>query len=127
MISNTMNIFIVDDSMFIVTQLKQILEKGGHQVCGYANRGEDALQKMHLHKEKLDLVTIDITMPGNDGIWVLEQIKQQFPGIMCCIISAIGKKETVLTSRKLGAEGYIIKPLSTEKVLGRLQQLSHQN
>lgn len=119
-----MNVFILDDSMFIVMQLKQILQKGGYTVCGYANRAEDAVQKITELSGNVDLVTIDITMPGNDGIWALQQIKSRFPAIRCCIVSAIGKQDTVLQSKQYGAEGYIIKPLSSEKVLGRMQQLT---
>jgi len=116
-------VFIVDDSMFIITQLKQILEKGGYEIIGHAVDGQQAIDSYSKIATQVDIVTLDITMPGLDGISALKEMRSINPETKFVIISAIGKKQTVLETRKLGADGYIIKPLSTDKVLKRFKDL----
>lgn len=118
------NVFLIDDSMFIITQLSQILKKGGYAVTGYATNGDDAINDFSQKKDGIDIVTLDITMPGKNGIEVLRAIKKIKPEVKVLIVSAIGKKETVMDARNLGAEWYLIKPLSREKVLERFKTLA---
>ena len=115
--------FIIDDSMFIVTQLTQILQKGGFTVVDYAVDGKEAVAKFSELADSIDIVTLDITLPGMDGVEVLRRIKAIKPGVIVVIVSAIGKQQLVLETRKCGAEGFIIKPLSKEKVLERVSAL----
>ena len=116
-------VFLIDDSMFIITQLSQILKKGGHSITGYATNGDEAVSLFREKMDEIDIVTLDITMPGRNGIEVLRSIKKDKPEVKVLIVSAIGKKETVMDARNLGAEGYLIKPLSREKVLERFTSL----
>jgi two-component system, chemotaxis family, chemotaxis protein CheY len=109
--------------MFIVTQLTQILQKGGYQVVDYAVDGKQAVEKFSALANSIDVVTLDITLPGQDGVAVLQQLKSIKPGVIVVIVSAIGKQDLVLETRRLGADGYIIKPLSREKVLDRIAAL----
>jgi len=117
------NVFLIDDSMFIITQLTQILQKEGHTIVGYAINGDEAVSAFEKSATEIEIVTLDITMPGQGGIEVLRAIKKIKPDVKALIVSAIGKKETVMDARNLGAEGYLIKPLSREKVLERLTTL----
>jgi two-component system chemotaxis response regulator CheY len=118
-----MRVFLVDDSMFIITQLSQMLAREGHEIVGYAVDGREAVEKFASSAVLIDLVTIDLTLPGLDGIEVLRRMRELKPQTRFVIISAIGKKDAVLRSKELGAAGYIIKPLSTEKVLPRLREI----
>lgn len=115
--------FLVDDSMFIITQLSQILTGAGYEVVGYATNGDEAVKFFAERADAIDIVTLDVTMPGLDGIAVLREIKAVKPAVRVMIVSAIGKKDTVLDAKNLGAEGYLIKPLSREKVLARVAAL----
>lgn len=117
------SVFLVDDSMFIITQLGQILEKGGYRVIDYAVSGKEALEKFSRLAQEIDIVTLDITMPDHDGIVLLRKMRDIKPETQFIMISAIGKKQAVLESRELGATGYIIKPLTRDKVLERMRQL----
>ena len=58
-------ILVVDDAAFMRMMLKDILTKGGYEVCGEAADGVEALAKYN--ELKPDLVTLDITMPNKDG------------------------------------------------------------
>ncbi|MCK5268545.1 MAG: response regulator [Spirochaetes bacterium] len=117
------NFLIVDDSLFVVTQLSQILKKGGYNVVGHASNGEDAIKKLRQKSKKIDIVTLDISMPRMDGITALKKMRDIKPGIKFIIISAIAKVDTVKQTKSLGADGYIVKPLSSSKVLERLKEI----
>lgn len=116
-------VLIVDDSSFILTQMSQILIKGGHTVAGTAADGDQALAFLAGHSAAVDIVTLDVTMPGASGIEVLRRIAGSWPHIACLVVTGIGKKETVIESRELGAAGYLIKPLSSAKVLAKIDEV----
>ena len=116
-------VLIVDDSSFILTQLSQILVKGGHSVAGTAADGEQAMAFLAGNSAAVDIVTLDVTMPGAGGIEVLRLIRTSYPHIACLVVTGIGKKETVIETRELGAAGYLIKPLSSAKVLARIDEI----
>jgi len=115
--------YLVDDSLFVLTQLKQIIQKGGHEVCGSAQNGEAALQYLEEHASAIDVITLDITMPGPDGIETLRRIRERWPEKVCIIVSGLAKRDLVLDARNLGAAGYLLKPLSRDAVLARLAEI----
>jgi two-component system chemotaxis response regulator CheY len=113
-------ILIVDDSMFVRKQLAQILTSEGFDVIDQAVDGEDGVNKFKEHHPKVDLVTLDITMPKLDGIGVLEKIMEFDKTAKVVMISALGKQDLVKQALVLGAKNYIVKPLDREKVLERI-------
>jgi two-component system, chemotaxis family, chemotaxis protein CheY len=114
------NILIVDDSIFVKKQLAQILTSENFNVIDMAGDGEEAVEKYKEHHPKIDLVTMDITMPKMDGISALEKIIEFDKNAKVVMISALGKQELVKKSLLLGAKNYIIKPLDRKKVLERI-------
>ncbi len=113
-------ILIVDDSIFVKKQLSQILTSERFNVIDTASDGEEAINKYKEHHPKIDLVTMDITMPKMDGITALEKIIEFDKEAKIIMISALGKQELVKKSLLLGAKNYIIKPLDRKKVLERV-------
>src|SRR6056297_3526081 len=67
-------VLIVDDSMFVAKQLGQILTSEGFNVVGTASNGLEGYERYKELHPKVDLVTMDITMPQMDGISSLEKI-----------------------------------------------------
>jgi two-component system, chemotaxis family, chemotaxis protein CheY len=117
------NILIVDDSIFVKKQLSQILTSENFNVIDMAGDGEEAIEKYKEHHPKIDLVTMDITMPKMDGITALEKIIEFDKNAKIIMISALGKQELVKKSLLLGAKNYIIKPLDRKKVLERVSSV----
>jgi two-component system, chemotaxis family, chemotaxis protein CheY len=114
------NVLIVDDSIFVKKQLSQILSSEQFNVIDTAGDGEEAIEKYKEHYPKIDIVTMDITMPKLDGITALEKIIEFDKNARVIMISALGKQELVKKSLLLGAKNYIIKPLDRKKVLERV-------
>ncbi len=117
------NILIVDDSMFIVKQLQQILSSESYNIIDTATDGEEGIRKYKELYPKIDLITLDITMPKKDGLQVLKEIIEFDKDAKIIIISAIGKQDYVKEALLLGAKNYIVKPLNREKVLERVRKV----
>ena len=113
-------VLIVDDSKFVKRQLSKILTSEGFEVIGTAAHGAEAVDKYKDMKEDIDLVTMDITMPGMDGITAMEKIVQFDSSARVVMVSALGKQDLVKKSFMLGASNYIVKPLNRDKVIERL-------
>ena len=113
-------ILIVDDSKFVKKQLSKILTSEGFEVVGTASHGAEAVDKYKEMQADIDLVTMDITMPGMDGITAMEKIVQFDSSAKVVMVSALGKQDLVKKSFMLGASNYIVKPLNRDKVIERL-------
>ncbi|MDL2210008.1 sigma-54 dependent transcriptional regulator [Desulfovibrio sp. OttesenSCG-928-O18] len=107
-------ILIIDDEEGIRFSLRGILEDEGYAVLE-AGSAEDGLAL--LVSEPVNLVFLDIWLPGMDGLAALERIQQTNPSLPVLMISGHGTIETAVAAIKKGAYDYIEKPLSLEKVV----------
>lgn len=111
-------ILVVDDEQSIRESLEGILQDEGYR-CLFAENGEQAFSLVK--EESVDLVLLDIWMPGMDGLEVLQLIKSQRPELTIIMMSGHGTIETAVKATKLGAFDFIEKPLSLEKLLLSIQ------
>jgi len=107
-------ILVIDDEKSILESLAGILmDEGFSPVC--VGSAEEGLKR--LQAETIDLVLLDIWMPGMDGIEALKQIKNEFPELQVIMISGHGTIETAVQATKIGAFDFIEKPLSYDKIV----------
>src|SRR5678809_339166 len=85
-----------------------------------ADRGTQALEM--LKKLPVDLVTLDLKMPGFSGINVLEKVKQHDPDIEAIIITGYGSLDTAIEGLRLGAFDYISKPFDVNHILSLVRR-----
>jgi two-component system chemotaxis response regulator CheY len=114
-------VFLVDDSIFAVKQLSQILKAENFEIVGTACDGDEAVEKYKTYYPNVDVVTLDITMPKSDGISALEKIIEFDKNAKVIIISALGKDDLVKKALMVGAKNYIIKPIDKAKVLEKIK------
>jgi two-component system chemotaxis response regulator CheY len=114
-------VLVIDDSVFVVKQLMQILTSENFEIIDSATDGEEGLEKYKIHSHNVDLVTLDITMPKMDGITLLEKIIEYNKNAKVVMITALGKEDLVKKALITGAKNYIIKPLDRNKVLERIE------
>lgn len=112
MSSKPIRALIVDDSVFMRTMLKTALSKCAQvEIIGTAQNGQEALEKLDALKP--DVMTLDIEMPGLDGLGVLERIMKTNP-LPVVMVSTKTQEGAELTFKALdlGAVDYVAKPLA---------------
>ena len=85
-----------------------------HWRCLEARHGEEALRT--LSKTQPDLVTLDLVMPGMDGVETLRELKKQAPAVPVIVISGHGPARNIAEWRRLGATHFLRKPFTNEQL-----------
>ena len=107
-------ILIVEDNTDIHNLLKEVLEKEKYRVVD-SYSGTEAL--MLLEREKVDLILLDLMLPGLNGEEIIKKVKD----IPIIVISAKISPENKVNALLSGANDYLTKPFSTEELLARIQ------
>ena len=112
-------ILVVDDEKDIVEMLKYNLQKEGYKVITAYN-GKDALERA---QQRPDLILLDIMMPVMDGLQTLKELKQnkETESIPVLFLTAKGAETDEIVGLEIGAEDYIVKPISIGKILARIR------
>lgn len=117
----SLKVLIVDDSLIVRKNMNRILSTLNQDVIGEAKDGQEAVSMCRSLKP--DLITMDITMPDMDGIMAVKRIKEFDKEVKIIMSTSHGQEKMVLDSIKAGAKGYILKPLTKEKLLHSLQKI----
>lgn len=116
-----LNIMIVDDSTIIRKMLQTKLEEMGYTVVASAKSGKEAVA---LYKEtNPDLVTMDITMPIMNGIEALKLIKKDYKDAKVIMVTSHGEEKLVMDAIVGGAKGYILKPITQDKLAAAIEKV----
>ena len=114
-------LLIVDDSLIIRQVIARFLENFNIEVIATAHNGETALE---LYKKfHPDYVTLDITMPGLGGFFVLEEMVKINKSSKIIVITALADKGTGLKALKMGASSYLTKPFGAQKFKSAFERL----
>jgi two-component system, chemotaxis family, chemotaxis protein CheY len=109
-----LKVLLVDDSLIIRKKIAAILEKLGHETVFDAKNGQEAIDAYNRYKP--DLVTMDITMPDMDGIEAVKQIIKDNHDAKIIMVTSHGQEDMVIKSIQAGAVGYMLKPITEEKL-----------
>ena len=107
-------LLIVDDSNIIRSKIARALGEHGMEVVGLASNGHDAIERCK--QAKPDVITMDITMPGMDGIECIRNVRQSNPTVRILVVSALADKATAIQALKEGAQGFVCKPFSEQSL-----------
>jgi DNA-binding response OmpR family regulator len=118
-VEQTYSILIVDDDAVIRRVLSSYLKKKGFFVLCAAN-GNEALTI--LQHSNVDIVVLDIIMPGMDGLTALAELRNDFD-IPVLIITTDDNKETVKQAFLNGADDYLLKPFTPQDLIERIEAL----
>lgn len=118
-------ILVVDDEENIRHSLKMILEYEGYAFLEAAE-GEEALDVVE-ETVGLDLILLDIKLPGKDGLEILKELKQKPYSPEVIMISGHGTVQTAVEATKLGAFDFLEKPLHRDRVLLSIRNALSQN
>ncbi len=107
------NILVVDDSGVMRKKIGMLLKEMGHIVIAEAKSGLEAVRSYARFNP--DLVTMDIVMPGVDGIEAVKRIMQSYPDAKIVMVSSLGQEDKVKDALRYGAKHFIIKPFTVEQ------------
>ncbi|AFM26981.1 response regulator [Desulfomonile tiedjei] len=113
-------LLIVDDEEGFVSALSRRLSARGIDVYSASN-GEEGLTRLSDHPE-IDIVLLDVKMPGIDGIETLRQIKRTHPLVEVIMLTGHATVESAIDGMKLGAFDYLMKPCELEELASKLAQ-----
>ena len=118
-------IMVVDDSRMIGMQMKNMLEGTDFEVAAYCRDGEEAVDQYS--QVKPDLVTMDIIMPGMDGLEAAQAILEEYPEARIIMVSSLAYDDTFEEATAIGAKGFIDKPFEKEKLIEIFEQVLSQD
>ena len=115
-------ILIVDDHPLTREALAGLLEHNGFNVVAQASDGEEAVETARrLHPE---LVLLDLSMPGMDGLEALPRLRTAAPGCEVVVLTASGTEENLLAAIRAGAAGYLLKSEPPERIVEFLRGIA---
>ena len=107
-------VLVVDDEQAVRESIAMILEYEKFSVV-FAQDGPGALQRVAAGG--IDLILLDIKMPGMDGMRVLQTLRESYPSLPVVMISGHGTIETAVEATRLGAYDFLAKPLDRERLI----------
>jgi DNA-binding NtrC family response regulator len=112
-------VLLVDDEVpFVETMTKRLSKRELMVLPAYS--GREALEK--LEKHGVDVVILDVKMPGKDGIETLREIKRTHPLVEVIMLTGHATVETAVEGMRLGAFDYLMKPCEIEELLAKVNE-----
>jgi len=115
------NILVAEDELLPRKNICRVLEEEGLYQIHEAADGTAAIEAVD--KNDLDLVLLDLKMPGADGMTVLQHVRQASPQTLVLIMTAYASLETSVEALRLGAQDYIFKPIVLDGVVKKVRTL----
>lgn len=114
-------LLIVDDSNVIRNKIARSLTRFGIEIVGLVANGKDAVTRFSATRP--DVVTMDLTMPGMDGLECIRAITRIDPTVRILVVSALADKSTAIQALKEGAQGFLCKPFTDEELTEAIGEL----
>jgi len=113
-------LMLVDDEVPFLETLSKRLTKRGIAVLTAAS-GQEALEKLKTEGH-VDVVVLDVKMPGMDGIQTLKAIKADYPLVEVIMLTGHATVESAIDGMKLGALDYLMKPCDMDVLLAKVEE-----
>jgi len=116
-------ILLVDDHPLTRSALAGLLAQHGFDVVGEASDGEEAVERAG--ELRPDLVLLDLSMPGMDGLTALPRLREAAPDCEVVVLTASGTEDNLLGAIRGGAAGYLLKSEPPERIVGFLRGVAN--
>ena len=116
--TDILKVLIVDDEADYLETLVKRMRKRNVDITG-VHSGEEALD--WLAQNVIDVVVLDVKMPGMDGIQALREIKKQYPLVEVIRLTGHANVEVAIAGMELGAFDYLMKPMEIDELLYKIQ------
>lgn len=116
---NKSRIMVVDDSRVVFAEMKKMLVDTEIEIAAFCRSGEEALEQYE--QVAPDIVTLDIVMPGMDGMETCEELRKRWPDSNVLMVSSMAYEDMIDKAAALGAKGFLFKPFTRESLLEGLR------
>lgn len=114
---------VIDDQTLVRAGILSLLELGSDiEVVAQADDGTSGLEAIRTHRP--DVVLLDLRMPRGDGVWVLEQMREDGLETPTLILTTFDDDEQMLQALRAGARGYLLKDVTLEQLLEAVRRLA---
>ena len=110
-------LFVDDEVPFVEALTKRLTKRDLEIVPAYS--GDEALKKL-VEQTAVEVVILDVKMPGMDGIAVLGEIKKKFPLVEVIMLTGHATVESAIEGMKLGAFDYLMKPCEIDQLVSKV-------
>ena len=114
-----MKILVVDDEGIVLKSCRLVLEAEHFEVCPVLT-ADEALEA--LKDDDFSLLLLDVKMPGHDGMYLMREVKKQWPDIPVIVMSGYHTPETIREAAETGAVTFIAKPFTPDELLDTVRQ-----
>jgi DNA-binding NtrC family response regulator len=121
----TNKLLLVDDEVAFLEPMAKRLKKRDFTVST-ATSGMEALEIISQDNEKVDVVILDVKMPGMDGIETLAEIKRKFPLIEVIMLTGHGTIASAIDGMKQGAFDYLVKPCDMTVLVDKVNEAAEK-
>jgi two-component system response regulator AtoC len=111
--SERFDVLVIDDDPGVREYMEALVSRQGYRVSAAAD-GESALAS--LNERKPDLITLDVVLPGMDGLAMLAELKRRLPDVPVVMLSGHGQARNIVEAMKLGASDFLRKPFEVEEL-----------
>jgi two-component system OmpR family response regulator/two-component system copper resistance phosphate regulon response regulator CusR len=113
-----MNILVIEDDAVIGKAVQRGLAEAGHE-CTWVRDGTDGLH--HAMSQKFDVVVLDLLLPGESGLAVLDKVRAAGIRTPVIVLTALGSVDERVTGLTKGADDYLVKPFAMPELLARIE------
>jgi two-component system chemotaxis response regulator CheY len=120
-------VLVVDDAKIMRMNIKKMLISLGHEVIAEAASGFEAIEEYKKNANNIDVITMDITMPMDqgieDGIEAVKKIIEEDPTAKIIMVTSHGEQAKVIQAVQAGALNYLLKPIQLDKLTAALDKI----
>ena len=113
---------IVDDKYFIAKAIEEKLSYFDELAVSFISEGAKPMLEYLNDGYTLDLILMDVEMPGMDGIELTQIINSTYPGIKIVMLTVFDNSEAIFNAIKAGASGYLLKDISADELLRGIKE-----
>ncbi|RZB37982.1 MAG: hypothetical protein SRB2_00689 [Desulfobacteraceae bacterium Eth-SRB2] len=118
------NLLLVDDEQSFVEIMGQRLGRRGF-IVAYAFSGQDALNRLEAD-DSIEVVILDVKMPGMDGVETLRMIKKKRPLVKTIMLTGHATVNSAIEAMKLGAMDYLMKPCDLDELVSKVKEAANR-
>lgn len=122
------NALVVDDSMEFTSSVKEYFKNNAViKIVDVLNDGEKAVDYIKKHQDSIDVILMDLIMPGKDGLQILEELEEAKIKKHMIILSSYRKDYTIRMTSRYNVDYYMLKPVNLSSLENRIKEVMDEN